>query len=302
MRRWFSMVLVCLLLIACGGSPGPTPDLLATSAAVEQVAQSATTAAVPTWTGTPQTTPPLAPSPTLTDRAMPTRTATTSPSPTLTTATTPPAWPTAARIATSMPAPSQTQAPLLPGERTNTVLFVFGRQVIYPAYEATRSVFTDAGYKVVVASDTLHPIQGVDMSYTSGWDYSAFSDLRVTADILLEDVRVDEYDAVVFLPDYWFSWGAGRPETDRIARQTVRQGKVLGAFYVALTTIALADVLRGVHVARAHEHWCRQDWLENSGAICSSGDVAREGLIVTASTRFKGPILAEAILDVLSGP
>ncbi len=81
MKRIFAFVFVLFLLFACDGQPTPTPDIVATEAAVQRAAAATLTAEAPTSTPTPSST--VTPAPTLTPTPSPT------PSPTLTPTQTP---------------------------------------------------------------------------------------------------------------------------------------------------------------------------------------------------------------------
>ena len=88
MTRHKALLLLVLVLSACGGPATPTPDAVATQIAVEEAAHATMTASVPTATATP------APTETPTATSTPTPTATATPTETPTSTATPEPTPT----------------------------------------------------------------------------------------------------------------------------------------------------------------------------------------------------------------
>ncbi len=96
---------------------------------------------------------------------------------------------------------------------------------------ATRRVLEAAQIQTVLASTRTGIVRG------------ALGGI-VDARILVSQLRVDDYDAIIFIS------GPGEyvanPVALDIARETVRKGKVLGAIGVAPTVLASAGVLTGI--------------------------------------------------------
>jgi len=133
----------------------------------------------------------------------------------------------------------------------------------------------------VIASTKLGPLRGA---------------LGVMADarILVDQLRVDDYDAIIFIsgpPEY-----VGNPVAINIVRETVRKNKVLGAIGVAPTILASADVLTGI---RATAFLSERDRLIQAGAMYTGFPVQRERLIITATGATAamefGRLIAEAL-------
>lgn len=193
----------------------------------------------------------------------------------------PPEEPTA----TPLP-PTETPRPTLeplPEDRIGRMLLVFGSMVQDSYYRHPRSVFMDADYQVVVGSNTLDP-------------FRTASDQEMHADIVLEDVVVSDYDAILFLGDMDITFGGGRPETDRIVQEAHEQGIVLGGICGGVRVLALAGILEGVEIASS-EAIC-QEVQDNFGAICTSEAVRRSGLIVTGTPSGARGV-ATAIVEIL---
>ena len=147
---------------------------------------------------------------------------------------------------------------------------------------ATRRVLEAAQIQTVVASTRTGIIRG------------ALGGI-VDAQILVSQLRVDDYDAIIFIS------GPGEyvanPVALDIARETVRKGKVLGAIGVAPTILASAGVLTGI---RATAYLTEQGRLQQAGAFYTGLPVEREGLRITATGPTASIQFGRAIADALT--
>lgn len=125
-----------------------------------------------------------------------------------------------------------------------------------------------------------------------------------TADLTLDQVNADDYDAVVFVG------GGGTPTIRKeekalnIARDAAAKGKVLGAICWATTTLAKAGVLEGkratVWVGDDAEFGMKtSEYLEKQGATYSSEGFVVDGKIVTADGPGNAENFARAIEELL---
>ncbi len=186
---------------------------------------------------------------------------------------------------TTMP-PSPSPAPTeTPDPSIGTLLLVFGDRFIHDIYAEVRSAFEEAGYRVVVASRTMGPLQGKNVS------------LEVDVDLLLQDVRVEAYDGIVFTCDNDVTFGSARAETDRIAQEAVTQGKVLAAICSGPRVLAYAEVVEGLQTTGEPSQTCAM--LEQSGATCTGAEVERDGLIITARDRDASHAFARQVIEAL---
>ena len=166
------------------------------------------------------------------------------------------------------------------------IVLIFGNRFIHDLYATVRSTLEQAGYHVQVASTTLNPLQPKEVGEP------------VQPDLLLEDVRVEDYDAIVFTCDTAVAFGSGRPETDRIAQEAVAQGKVVGAICNAPLELGWAGVLEGRKATGEPYQTCAR--LEQEfGATCTEATVERDGLIITARDRYASRAFAEALIAAL---
>jgi uncharacterized protein (DUF885 family)/putative intracellular protease/amidase len=173
-----------------------------------------------------------------------------------------------------------------PGQSTGRVVVIFGDRFIPEIYDIVPPALAEAGYEVVVASNTLSAIHAKD------------ADIEVEPDMLLKDVQVQDYDAIIFNCDNDISFGGGRPETDRIAQEAVAQEKVLAAICAAPMVLGYAGVVEGINVTGEPSNTCRA--LERTyGATCTNKDVEQHGLIITAKSRWSSSGFAQAIVQTL---
>lgn len=144
-----------------------------------------------------------------------------------------------------------------------------------------KEVLEGRGVKVVVASSSLREASGM-------------LGMRYKPDITLGDVKVEEYDVIVFIggggsSEYW-----NDKKAHDIARGAISSGKILGAICIAPVTLANAGLLNGKKVTVFPSEAGK---LRSKGALCTGKDVERDGKIITAS----GPVAAKAFGVALIG-
>ncbi|MDD5084690.1 MAG: DJ-1/PfpI family protein [Candidatus Omnitrophica bacterium] len=120
----------------------------------------------------------------------------------------------------------------------------------------------------------------------------------VKADLSIKDVKVGDYDAVIFIggvgaEEYWDD-----PTAHAIARESVKQNIVLGAICIAPVTLARAGVLHGKR-ATAFNSVARE--LEKAGARYTGTPVERDGLIITADGPANATQFGGAVAEALAG-
>ena len=120
---------------------------------------------------------------------------------------------------------------------------------------------------------------------------------RAKADVLLGDVKADDYDAVVFVGGSGASEYFDSAEAHGLCQAAVAQGKVLGAICIAPVTLAKAGVLKGkkATVWRGHA-----DILKENGATYIVKDLEIDGQIITANGPNASAGFGAAIADALS--
>jgi len=148
-----------------------------------------------------------------------------------------------------------------------------------------RRILEQAGLTVKVASSSLSPAKGM-------------LGATVTPDVLVKDVDVAEYDAVIFVggigaQEYWDDKTA-----QDIAQKAAAENRVLGAICMAPVTLANAGVLKGKKATVWHSEGGR---LMAKGANYTGSDVEVAGRVVTANGPEAAEGFGQAILAALGG-
>jgi len=149
----------------------------------------------------------------------------------------------------------------------------------------TMRVLTEAGVNTVVASSKKGAVKGM-------------LGRRAEATILVSEIAVDEYDAIIFVGgagamEYFHSRAAWT-----IAREAVARRKVLGAICIAPAILANAGLLNGVRVTSFPSE---RERLQRAGALYTGAPVERHGLIITGDGPMSAIQFGRAIADALAG-
>ncbi|PIR48420.1 DJ-1 family protein [Candidatus Peregrinibacteria bacterium CG10_big_fil_rev_8_21_14_0_10_55_24] len=144
-------------------------------------------------------------------------------------------------------------------------------------YAGVRNGLEETGFSIVIGST----IAGMCTGRFGGAEQT---------DVALRDVRVGEYDCVAFIGGPGAALLKEDPEALRIAHETVRAQKPLGAICIAPLILARAKVLEGRR-ATVWDGGTREQIaeLERYGAIFTGESVSVDGRIVTGD----GPGAAE---------
>lgn len=150
----------------------------------------------------------------------------------------------------------------------------------------TQRALEGAGVQTTIASTRLGPIRGM----LGG---------TIDARILLTQLRVDDYDAIIFIGGS----GAALEYFDNlvalnIAREAAQKRKVLAAISIAPSVLANAGVLVGT---RATSYLSERARLVNAGAIYTGAPVEKDRFIITATNPLAAALFSQAILDALAG-
>ena len=141
-------------------------------------------------------------------------------------------------------------------------------------YQKPRQLLESAGFQVTVASSSLREATGM-------------LGLKVKADILIKDARIEDCDAVVFVggmgaTEYW-----DNPTAHSLAKSAYEKGKLTSAICLAPMTLANAGLLKGkkatIWADAAKE-------FQTKGVVYTGKPVETDGRIITGS----GPDAAEA--------
>ncbi len=149
----------------------------------------------------------------------------------------------------------------------------------------TKRVLDAAQVQTVIASTRTGVIRG-----TLGG--------RAEASIPVARLRLDDYDAIIFIGGSGAAEYFGSRVALNIARETVRNGKVLAAIGTAPTVLANANVLAGI---RATSFLSERERLVQAGALYTGLPVERERLIITATGPPAAVQFGRVIADALAG-
>jgi protease I len=116
------------------------------------------------------------------------------------------------------------------------------------------------------------------------------------ADVLLNQVSIDNVDAVVFIGGVGAAEYVRNPIAQNLARQVSVRRKVLAAIGTAPSILASAGVLRG---ARVTAYLSEQQRIVRAGAVYTGNPAEKDGLIVTATGSAAVPLFTQAILEGL---
>lgn len=146
-----------------------------------------------------------------------------------------------------------------------------------------KKMFEENGYKVVIASSSLEIAEGM-------------LGAKVKPDILIEDVKVNEYKAIVFVGGVGAKEYFHNADALKIVKEAVKEKKVLGAICLAPRILAEAGVLKGKKATVWHSE---SKFLETKGAIYTGNPVEVDGKIVTGAGPFAAKEFAKKILNLL---
>ena len=170
--------------------------------------------------------------------------------------------------------------------KTKKAVLIVGRENFRDEelFEARR-ILTGAGVKTVVASTKTGAVRGMLGRVAE-------------ATILVNEIAVDDYDAIIFIGvagaiEYFQS-----PAAWKIARDAVQKRKVLGAICLAPAVLANAGLLKGV---RATSYPSERNRLLRAGALFTGVPVERDGLIITGDGPMASVLFGRAIADALTG-
>ena len=164
------------------------------------------------------------------------------------------------------------------------VMIIAQRMFEEAEFKYPKEIFDNEGADVTIASSTLSMATG--------------GSLRVKPDILIDDIKVKDFDAIVFIGGFGVTEYFENPQAHRIARQALEADKILAAICMAPRILANAGVLKGKKATCFPN--VRED-IKAKGAMVSGEMVERDGNIITgngpgAATKF-GETIASALSE-----
>ncbi len=163
------------------------------------------------------------------------------------------------------------------------VLIVPAAQFADAEFFETQRILNEAGIVPVVASSKFGVIQGVFGS-------------NVASEITLDNLKVEDYEAVVFIGGPGVAEYFNNPAVLRIAREASARNKVIAAISAAPMILSNAGILRGMRATGLPQ---QREQMKKSGAQYTGSLVERDGRIITASESSAAVQFARAIVIAL---
>ena len=155
-------------------------------------------------------------------------------------------------------------------------------------YFVPKGVFLDAGFEVFTVSSE----KGIAIGGSGG---------EADVDIIFQDLKVYRFDAIVFVGGS----GAYKYIEDesvwKIAQETIKREKILGAICIAPAILAKAGVLKG----RVATIWSSSmnkksvEALREGGAVYRDKPIVQDGNIITANGPDAAKDFAEKIVQLI---
>ena len=148
--------------------------------------------------------------------------------------------------------------------------------------------FNDAGFEVVTVSTSLGTALG-------------FYGAEAEVDILIEDLNVKEFDAIVFIGGNGTVKHLDDPDFHNVAKDAVKNEKLLGAICFAPAIIAKAGVLAGKKATIWSSNTDRRTIkiLKEGGVEYVDEDVVVDGNVITANGPQSAEKFAKEIVKIL---
>lgn len=118
------------------------------------------------------------------------------------------------------------------------------------------------------------------------------------ADLGLNDIKIEDYDAVVFIGGAGAVPYASNAQVQKLVRQAVSEKKILAASGTAALILASADVVKSARVTGLPAH---QQLLALAGAVYTGAAVERDGPLITSAGPLVAPQFARTIVEALAG-
>ena len=169
------------------------------------------------------------------------------------------------------------------------------------SYEALYAVhrFEEERWEPVVAAPSRRRLNLVMHDFKPGWDtYIERRGYGLEAGVKFDDVRVEDYAAVLVLGGRAPEYLRNNANVIEILREFDRQGKWIFSICHGVQVLAAAGLARGKRVT-CYEH---VRWeAEQGGATFVNEQTVREGRMVTAQTWQSHPSFYREIFAQLSG-
>ena len=156
-------------------------------------------------------------------------------------------------------------------------------------YLIPKKILSSAGAEIITASASL----GRAIGKLGG---------EAEVNLLLENLKVEDYQAILFVGGQGAFKYIDDQTSHQIAREAVKNNKVLGAICIAPLILAKAGVLQGKKAVVWSSVMDKSavKILKESGAVYQDSQVVVDGRIITANGPQSAKKFAEAIIKILS--
>lgn len=169
------------------------------------------------------------------------------------------------------------------------------------SYEALYAVhrFQEEGWEAVVAAPSLRRLNLVMHDFEPGWDtYIERPGYGLVADLAFDDVRVDEYAAVLVLGGRAPEYLRNNSKLREIVCEFAGQEKWILSICHGVQVLAAAGLVRGKRVTCYEHVRCE---VEQAGGTFVNEQTVCDGRIITAQTWQSHPSFYREIFAQLSG-
>jgi len=159
-----------------------------------------------------------------------------------------------------------------------------------PEYFVPKQILEEAGIIVTTASNEMGTAVGAEGG-------------KVEVDLLVSDIKVSDFDAIIFIGGPGALSGLNNEDSYRVAKETVSQQKVLASICISPLILAKAGVLRNKNATVWRSPVSTENIviLEQNGAIYVPQSLVVDGKIITADGPEAAEAFGEAIVNSLTG-
>lgn len=176
-------------------------------------------------------------------------------------------------------------AAMASAEGKKALMIVAKRDFEQTEYGKTRKMLEKAGIKVTIAS-------------TKEGTLSGNKGKRIKSEILLQDVVVADYDAVVVIGGNGIKKEWKNEDAHRILKEAKEQGKLIAAICAAPGVLAYAGVLEGKK-ATAHPRSGAKRVMKDRGCQYTGMSLEQDELLITANGPSAADKFGKAIAEAL---
>lgn len=151
-------------------------------------------------------------------------------------------------------------------------------------YQVPRTALEKAGFQVLVGS------KNTTVAKSS-------AGLQVKIDLQLEEIKIDDFDAVVFIGGTGATVYLTDPIALSLAQEAHQKEKVIGAICIAPSILANAGVLKD---KKATVYPTEEGNLREKGAIYTGQPVTVDGKIITANEPSAAEEFGQKIVELLN--